>query len=218
MSNEQPYQIEGKFVLDKDATATAFFSDNSVNKDDFNEVKDDVKSLKEKLFEVKNPVQFIFINKSLKMNPGKAAAQVAHAQEEITWEILTSDDEKKIEEYKKFLRTNPRTTIILQVSDTDELYKVNCYLESCDILTGIYVDEKGKNYLLEPTALATEYLDKTDERIQLIFKNFELYNYEETNAADILRWIWSTHNTDFFAYKVLKDLKACYEKLEADED
>lgn len=207
------------FTINNDTStiSTSAIIDTTAKKEDVENIEKKFDKIREKLFEVKNPTQFIFVNKSLKMNPGKVAAQAAHAQEEITWEILTSGDEKKIEEYKKFLRTNPRTTIILQVSDTDELYKVNCYLESCDILTGIYVDEKGKNYLLEPTALATEYLDKTDERIQLIFKNFELYDYEETNAADILRWIWSTHNTDFFAYKVLKDLKACYEKLEADE-
>lgn len=157
-----------------------------VSKEAFDEVKDDIKAIKDKIFEVKNPTQYIFINKSLKMNPGKVAAQISHAQEELFSYMMTVNKDK-LGEYQKMIAQNPRTTIVLEVKDTDELYKVNSYLESCNIITAIYVDEKGENYNLEPTVLITNYVDKTDERMKIIFDDFPLYKAEELEEEDVMK-------------------------------
>lgn len=211
-STESPFFKEEDGIMISKNSNVATLTSNVVNRDDFDEVKDDINKIKEKIFEVKNPTQFIFINKSLNMNPGKVAAQAAHAQEEITWKILNSKNEERVNNYKKFLGTNPRTIIVLGVKDTEELYKVNSYLESCNILTGIYVDEKGDNYLLEPTAFATEYLDKTDERVKLIFNNFNLYTYEEKNKKVLsdIKDIWWDHRDNIFNTKLLNHLSSYY--------
>lgn len=134
----------------------------------------DVKTLIEKQNEMKNPTMYFFVNKSLNMNPGKVAAQIAHAQEELMWDVLTCD-KNAIEKYKKLMNQNPRTVIVLDAKDSEELYKISSYLSSCEIRSGIYVDEKGEDYLLEPTVLATDYVDKEDPRTKIIFDNFPLY-------------------------------------------
>lgn len=138
----------------------------------------------DKITETKNPVMYVFVNKGLKMNAGKVAAQVAHAQEELFAEILDNGDNKLRDFQFRCMKQNPRTVIILEAKDTDELYKINSYLESCDIWTGIYVDEGSANgdYMLEPTAIACQYLDKCDPRTETIFKMFNLYK-EETNET-----------------------------------
>lgn len=145
--------------------------DVSVHREEF----DKVKSAIDKLTETKNPVMYAFVNKSLALNEGKVAAQVMHAQEELLTEIMEYAPEDLKAFYLKCAKQNPRTVIVLGVKDTDELHKVNAYLESCEIRTGIYVDEKGENYMLEPTAMVTQYLDKTDPRVQTIFGMFDLY-------------------------------------------
>lgn len=184
---------------------------NIVDKDAFERTDEKVDKILAKLEEVKNPTQYVFVNKSLKMDPGKVAAQVAHAQEELLHELIQIGGEE-FERYKKFISQNPRTTIILEVKDTAELYKVVSYLESCKIRVGIYVDEKGEDYLLEPTAFATEYVDKEDSRINLIFRNFNLYRYFDKESFNELRSICFNHWEDIFATKLKNDLRDFLQK------
>ncbi len=149
----------------------------SKNDEKYQEISDKL----DKLTEVKNPVMYVFVNKGLNMNAGKVAAQVAHAQEELFTDILDNADNELRDFQYKCMRQNPRTVIILEAKDTDELYKINSYLESCDIYTGIYTDEGSADgeYMLEPTAIACQYLDKCDPRTETIFKMFKLYVQEE---------------------------------------
>lgn len=168
-------------------TASAIHNFREEQEADRDLIIDEIDMLGEKLdkiTETKNPVMYVFVNKGLKMNAGKVAAQVAHAQEELFAEILDNGDNKLRDFQFKCMKQNPRTVIILEAKDTDELYKINSYLESCDIWTGIYVDEGSANgdYMLEPTALACQYLDKCDPRTETIFKMFNLYK-EGTNEA-----------------------------------
>lgn len=157
-------------------TGTAFF-----DAADGNLLKESVKRLEEKVLETKNPVMYVFVNKGLKMNAGKVSAQVAHAQEELFVEILDNGDNELRDFQFKCMKQNPRTVIVLEAKNTEELYKINSYLESCNIFTGIYVDEGSADgdYMLEPTAIACQYLDKCDPRTETIFKMFRLYTYEE---------------------------------------
>lgn len=135
----------------------------------------------DKIMEIKNPVMYVFVNKGLKMNAGKVAAQVAHAQEELFADILDNGDNELRDFQFKCMKQNPRTVVILEAKNTDELYKINSYLESCDIWTGIYVDEGSADgdYMLEPTAIACQYLDKCDPRTETIFKMFNLYKHDD---------------------------------------
>lgn len=148
-----------------------------------------------------NPTMFFFVNKSLKMSSGKLAAQIAHAKEELTYEIFKYANKEKQEEYLECLEQNPRTVIVLEAENTDELYKINSYLESSEIWTGIYVDEKGSDYLLEPTVMCTEYLDKEDPKVKLIFKMFKLYNPER----DLLDEIEEAYTSSIFSLRRYKD-------------
>lgn len=129
------------------------------------------KQLQEKEF----PTQFVFLNKSLNMNSGKAAAQAAHAVEELVYEIFTNASNEKVAEYKKYMSANPRAMIILEVADEDELYKLNSYLESQNIWTGIYVDEMAGGKKFVPTALAVEYLDRNEIRAKLLSGMFNKF-------------------------------------------
>lgn len=196
-------------------TGTAFF-----DAADGNLLKESVKRLEEKVLETKNPVMYVFVNKGLKMNAGKVSAQVAHAQEELFVEILDNGDNELRDFQFKCMKQNPRTVIVLEAKNTEELYKINSYLESCNIFTGIYVDEGSADgdYMLEPTAIACQYLDKCDPRTETIFKMFNLFEYEDDSetekqletASDILNkislaacypskknWIKGVSNSEF---------------------
>lgn len=200
--NKGPYTITFDASGDKTSLNNSF--DDSVN-----ELKNELDLKFKKLEQIKNPTQYVFINKSLTMNPGKVAAQVAHAQEELYYVIFKCKTQQEIEKFIEHMNQNPRTTIVLEVKDSDELYKVNSYLESCGICTGIYVDEKGENYLLEPTCLITEYVEKEDNRIKTIFSNFSLYVFR----PDIIGFVKEME--ELFLEDKIDSLSGRYFKKEA---
>lgn len=186
------------YTTNTDCCTTTEFVNNKIEKLNEERMKDrdaifeSLDRIEDKVFEIKNPVMYVFVNKGLNMNAGKVAAQVAHAQEELFTELRHMGGEAW-EHHLNCMAQNPRTVIVLEVQDTDELYKVNSYLESCGLVTGIYVDEGSANgdYMLEPTALACEYLDKCDSRTELIFKMFNLYKEEdetEQHHSRMRRW------------------------------
>lgn len=137
-----------------------------------------------KLEELEFPTQFVFLNKSLNMNSGKAAAQSAHAVEELVYEIFTNASDEKIRQYKKYMSANPRAMIVLEVEDEDELYKLNSYLESQDIWTGIYVDEMAGGKKFVPTALAVEYLERGSVRAKLLSGMFNKFTSKEEKKVE----------------------------------
>lgn len=145
-----------------------------------NSLESKFKALQEKEF----PTQFVFLNKSLNMNAGKAAAQAAHAVEELVFEIFTNASSEKREEYKRYMSANPRAMIILQVEDEDEMYKLESYLGSQNIWTGIYVDEMAGDKKFVPTALAVEYLDRNEIRAKLLSGMFEKFSSVKEAKVD----------------------------------
>lgn len=140
---------------------------------------DKLESKMEELRTKELPTQFVFLNKSLNMSSGKAAAQAAHAIEELVYTIFTDASQEKIQEYKKNMSASPRSMIVLQVEDTEELYKLNSYLNSQDIWTGIYVDELANGQRFVPTALAVEYLDRNEIKAKLLSGMYEKFTSKE---------------------------------------
>lgn len=140
---------------------------------------DKLESKMEELRTKELPTQFVFLNKSLNMSSGKAAAQAAHAIEELVYTIFTDASQEKIQEYKKNMSASPRSMIVLQVEDTEELYKLDSYLNSQDIWTGIYVDELANGQRFVPTALAVEYLDRNEIKAKLLSGMYEKFTSKE---------------------------------------
>lgn len=154
-----------------------------------------------------NPVQYIFVNKSLNLSFGKAAAQIAHAQEALTHEYIENFRDK-LDDYNELLSTNPRTVIVLECKDAEELYKIVGYVEAIGLITGIYVDEGGDGYILEPTAMAVEYVEKDDPRLTPLFSKFELYKPNEEWAEEtmmLMASIHERHKTDGGRWRELED-------------
>lgn len=153
-----------------------------------------------------NPTQYIFVNDSLELGFGKAAAQIAHAQEELTWEYLTHHKDQ-LDDYREILETNPRTVIVLACPNAETMYKIANYVESINLLTGIYVDECGENYILEPTAMAIEYVEKDDPRLTPLFSKFELYKPERwaEETMYLMASINGRHKTDGGRWRELEN-------------
>lgn len=116
-----------------------------------------------------NPVIYIFLNKSLGMSVGKAAAQAAHAAVFATAESDPSE--------QQLWRVNPhKTIIVLEARDEAHMRSISTYLQQRGIHTNMIVDE-GVNEI-DPhtiTALSSGILDKNNEHIKLSFSSFSLY-------------------------------------------
>lgn len=154
---------------------------------------------------LKNPTTYFFVNSSLKLNPGKLAAQISHAAMGLAGEIYQSGDEETKEKFFSHSIQNPRTSIVCTCKDQDELYKIVRYFESQELWTYIYVDESGDDYLLEPTVFCTEFVEKDDPRIKAIFKHFHLYRYTDPIYPYIYKKINSNHQP-LLAKKFIQEL------------
>lgn len=111
-----------------------------------------------------DPVVYIFLNKSLHMSIGKAAAQAAHAA------ILVSGS---IDQWEKSMH---RTIIILEARDERHIRAIEEYLDERGFNTHKVIDE-GVNEI-DPhtvTALSTEVLEKNEEDVVKAFSSFKLY-------------------------------------------
>lgn len=116
-----------------------------------------------------NPVIYIFLNKSLGMSVGKAAAQSAHA---AVFAAAESDESKQ-----QLWRINPhKTIIVLEARDEEHIRNISTYLKQRGFDTNMIIDE-GVNEI-DPhtiTALSTGILDKDNEQVKLSFSTFNLY-------------------------------------------
>lgn len=116
-----------------------------------------------------NPVIYIFLNKSLGMSVGKAAAQSAHA---AVFAAAESDESQQ-----KLWRVSPhKTIIVLEARDEQHLRNIQVYLQQRGFISNTIVDE-GVNEI-DPhtiTALSSAILDKNQENVSLTFSTFSLY-------------------------------------------
>jgi peptidyl-tRNA hydrolase len=114
-----------------------------------------------------NPVIYIFLNKSLQMSVGKAAAQAAHAIAML----------RPTKEGADTWESSPhRTIIVLEARNEQHMKNIRAYLHERQVSTTRIIDE-GANEI-DPhtwTALATCILDKDAEYVQKTMSTFKLY-------------------------------------------
>lgn len=116
-----------------------------------------------------SPVIYIFINKSLGMSIGKAAAQSAHA---AVFSAAESDKSRR----KLWLNSPHKTIIVLEARDENHIRNISKYLLQRNFISNTIIDE-GMNEI-DPhtiTALSSLILDKNDESVALTFSSFKLY-------------------------------------------
>lgn len=117
-----------------------------------------------------NPVIYVFLNKSLGMSVGKAAAQTAHA-------VAMSLIELNSDVYKaKWIASPHRTVIVLAARDQQHMDNIRAYLQERDIPLSYIIDE-GMNEIdpHTPTAMATRILNKDKDEVVAAMSTFELY-------------------------------------------
>lgn len=118
-----------------------------------------------------NTIQYIVVNKDLKMSAGKAMAQVAHAVSLVS----------KAKDLTKYNKANQRTVIVLQGTG-QQMENLDLYLYERGIRAQYVVDE-GVNEIptMSITALATEQLDIKNEEHREMFSGFDLYQHRMLN-------------------------------------
>lgn len=131
-----------------------------------------------------DPVHYIFLNKGLRMSPGKLAAQAAHAtalyvewvyQGTIHQGGFPSGLEAR-EIYREWMDSGHYTKLTLEVADSEQMHTIDRYLQDRGFATFMVIDE-GRTEInpFQPTALAVEVVDKADPRMETIFGEFKLY-------------------------------------------
>lgn len=117
-----------------------------------------------------NPVIYVFLNKSLGMTVGKAAAQTAHA---VTRSMILINDEKH---RAKWLQSPHQTVIVLEARDENHMRNIRDYLDERGVPVAEVIDE-GVNEI-DPhtwTAMATPILNKDAEKTYKALSTFNLY-------------------------------------------
>lgn len=117
-----------------------------------------------------NPIQYIFLNKSLSMSVGKAAAQAVHAC--MLANIYVISDNKR----ELWAGATHKTVIVLEARNEAHMRSIIDYLNERGFEMVQVVDE-GVNEI-DPhtvTALATGILDKDAEETKLALSTFSLY-------------------------------------------
>lgn len=114
-----------------------------------------------------NTLQYIVVNKDLKMSAGKMGAQIAHA-------VSLVSTPKDIRAYNK---AKQRTVIVLEGS-ASQIENLGLYLYERGIHSEYVIDE-GVNEIptMSITALATEQLDVDDQENRQMMKGFTLYKH-----------------------------------------
>lgn len=114
-----------------------------------------------------NTIQYIVVNKDLRMSAGKAMAQVAHA-------VSLVSKPKDIRAYNK---AKQRTVIVLEGSAA-QIENLALYLYERGVHCEYVIDE-GVNEIptMSITALATEQMDVSDEGNRQMLRGFKLYKH-----------------------------------------
>ncbi len=112
-------------------------------------------------------IQYVVVNKSLKMSAGKAMSQVAHA---IMYSINPGDVELYLE--------SPQRTIVVLEGTGEQIKNLYQYLDERNV-TCDYVIDEGVNEIptMSVTALATGVINIDDEDTRQYFQGFELYKH-----------------------------------------
>lgn len=131
---------------------------------------------------IDKPVIYVFLNKSLHMSVGKAAAQAAHAA------ILAASVCSVTQDRADWLEAAHRYMIVLEARDEEHIRNIKEYLLERKIKGWNIVDE-GANEI-DPhtiTAYATQILDKDDEHVQQSLSTFHTYHDDIKVTLEIPR-------------------------------
>jgi peptidyl-tRNA hydrolase len=132
---------------------------------------------------------YIFINKGLRMSPGKIAAQAGHAALEaglisngVTAGGITAEAAALWDEWRKGLHY---AKYVMEARDRDHLLDIERYLKERGFRTVLIIDE-GHTEIdpITPTALGVALVDKDDPHTAAIFSSFKLYK-EPRPGADL---------------------------------
>ncbi len=114
------------------------------------------------------PKMYIFLNKSLDMSLGKAAAQTAHA-------AIKGYDLSRgtiLDEWKK-----APTKIILEARDSEHIRTIKEYLVDHGVKCDYFIDNPSRDmYSHQITALGCQVVDPEDPQIGPLFGTFNLYS------------------------------------------
>ncbi len=126
-------------------------------------------------------VQYLIANKALGMSPGKLSAQVAHGAVRSAMASGAIDTDK-------WLKTG-ETKIVLEARDEQHLRTAQEYIEKLGIKTFLVLDE-GRTEIppLSATVLASEVVDKSEEKVQQAFGTFKTYRVDpvEDDRVNVL--------------------------------
>ena len=154
---------------------------------------------------MKNPRIYVVLNGELKMSPGKAAAQAAHAV------MLLNGNSKE-----NFVSDYLRTVIVVEAKNSEQIKNLAIYLDEADIDTDYYIDE-GANEVdaYSVTALAAFVGDNEEDYKK--FESFPLFSGEKdpyVEAIKHLNIIYFNEFDDFFGPSAPSHLKKTMKWLE----
>lgn len=114
-----------------------------------------------------NTIQYIVVNKDLRMSAGKAMAQVAHAVSLVS----------KPRDIRSYNKAKQRTVIVLEGTGS-QIENLALYLYERGVRAEYVIDE-GVNEIptMSVTALATEQMDVSDEENRTMLRGFRLYRH-----------------------------------------
>lgn len=114
-----------------------------------------------------NTIQYVVVNKDLKMTAGKAMAQVAHAVSLVS----------KAKDIRAYNKAKQRTVIVLE-GNAAQIENLALYLFERGVHAEYVIDE-GVNEIptMSITALATQQLDIDDKETRGLLSGFKLYRH-----------------------------------------
>jgi PTH2 family peptidyl-tRNA hydrolase len=124
------------------------------------------------------PAMYMFINKGLKMSPGKIAAQAGHAAVEafrLSYDAGLSDENAE-KLMKAWYLGDHYAKYVMEARDSEHLRDIREYLEVRGFKTVLILDEGHTEIApITPTALGVALVDKDDEHTAATFSSFKLY-------------------------------------------
>jgi len=129
------------------------------------------------------PARYIFLNLDLRMSPGKAAAQAAHAEMLATYALFGAEYAENMswinrqrELWDVWFGWGHYAKYVMKADDATQMYTIQRYLDDRGFRTYMVIDEgHTEGTVFVPTAMAAELVDKDDERTASIFGEFKLY-------------------------------------------
>jgi peptidyl-tRNA hydrolase len=122
---------------------------------------------------------YIFVNKGLRMSPGKIAAQAGHAALEAGllsngYGLPMTDERGRLwDAWREGLHY---AKYVMEARDRDHLLDIERYLKDRGFNTALIIDE-GHTEIdpIVPTALGVALVDKDDPHTAATFSSFKLY-------------------------------------------